>query len=141
MGWFGRWFSRRSEPAADASLTLIPGRAETRFGDRVRDRVQFRVQVPGADSHPSLVWTVHALDGGKPGAGKAAGMIVDPHGAKGVFLAFPVEQPTNLRVRVTLAGTTRYAEATVLVNPPSSSGGRRVLGFGMGGLKPLEAFF
>ena len=45
------------------------------------------------------------------------------------------------RLRVTLAGTGRYAEATVVVNPPSSSGGRRVRGFGMGGLTPLAAFF
>ena len=139
MGWIGRWLSRGRKPAAEASLTLSPVRVETRFGDK--DRVQFQVQAPGAGSHPPPVWTLHALDGGKPGAGKAAGMIVDPHGEKGVFLAFPVERPTSLRVRVTLAGTSRYAEATVVVNPPSSSGGRRVLGFGMGGLTPLEAFF
>jgi len=139
MGWMGSWFTSRREPAAGAPLSLSPGRAETRFGDK--DPVQFKVLAPGAGSHPSLVWTIHALDGGKLGAGKAAGMIVDPHGEKGVFLAFPVEQPTNLRVRVTLAGTGRYAEATVVVNPPSSSGGRRVRGFGMGGLTPLAAFF
>ena len=139
MGWIGNWISRRRRPVAEATLSLSPGRVETRFGDQAR--VLFQVQAPGAGSHPCLVWTVHALDPGKAGPGRAAGMIVDPHGEKGVFLAFPVEQPTNLRVRVTLAGTGRYAEATVVVNPPSRTGGRRAEGFGLGRLQPLEAFF
>ena len=135
MGWFDRWFTRKRRPASTAPLALTPRRAETRFGED--GRVQFQVQGMRSGGHPDLVWTLHPLDG--EGGGLLAGKFLDPTGECGVFLAFPVEKPTSLRVRATLAGTGRFGEAILVVNPPSPSGGRRVQGF-TGRLVPLQAF-
>ena len=115
-------FHKASRPiqAGPAPVILTPGRVETRFGDP--DRVVFRVEAPGAGPHPALLWTVHKMDG-SPGSG--VGFIANPAGATGIFLAFPVEATTLCRVRATLTGTARFGEATLVVHPPSRSGGKR----------------
>jgi hypothetical protein len=135
MGWFGKWFTRKPRQAARAPLALTPRRAEIRFGDE--GRVQFQVQDLKAGGHPDLIWTVYPLD--EDGGARMAGKFIDPTGEHGVFLAFPVEKPTNLRVRATLAGTGRFGEAILVVNPPTHSGGHHVAGY-TGGLVPLGSF-
>jgi hypothetical protein len=124
MTFFGKLISRVLGPSKLAlggrgQLTLSPAKVDTRFGDQ--GRVVFQVEVPGAGGHPPLVWTVRKADGA---AASMVAYVVDPAGDKGVLLAFPVEKTTVCQVRATVAGTSRFGEAILVVRPPYTSGTR-----------------
>jgi hypothetical protein len=121
--------------AGKGTVTVSPGRVETRFGDETR--VVFKVEIPGSGAHPSVRWSIRKLDGSLT---CTVGHIADPAGEKGIFLAFPVEKTIICRVRATVNGTSRFGEATLVIHPPVDTGGKYVGACDADGPLPAGAY-